>query len=46
MQGLPIAEAAEVLGVAEGTIKSRCFRGRAALAALLSPADREPTGSP
>lgn len=46
MQGLAVAEAAEVLGVAEGTVKSRCFRGRVALAALLSPADREPTGSP
>jgi RNA polymerase sigma-70 factor (ECF subfamily) len=35
MQGMPVVEAAEVLGVAEGTIKSRCARGRAALAALL-----------
>ena len=35
MQGMPVAEAAEVLGVAEGTIKSRCARGRTALAALL-----------
>lgn len=35
MQGLPVAEAATVLGVAEGTIKSRCARGRAALAGLL-----------
>lgn len=38
MHGLPIAEAAQVLGVAEGTIKSRCSRGRAALAAILDPA--------
>lgn len=36
MQGLSVAEAAEVLGVAEGTVKSRCARGRAALAPLLS----------
>ena len=35
MHGLGIAEAAEVLGVAEGTVKSRCARGRAALAELL-----------
>ncbi|HET9650228.1 MAG TPA: RNA polymerase sigma factor SigM, partial [Microlunatus sp.] len=35
MHGLPVAEAAAVLGVAEGTVKSRCFRGREALAALL-----------
>ena len=35
MHGLSVAEAAQVLEVAEGTIKSRCFRGRAALAALL-----------
>ena len=37
MHGLPVAEAAVVLGVAEGTVKSRCFRGREALAALLRP---------
>jgi RNA polymerase sigma-70 factor (ECF subfamily) len=30
-----VAEAADVLGVAEGTVKSRCARGRAALAELL-----------
>jgi RNA polymerase sigma-70 factor (ECF subfamily) len=35
MHGLPVSEAAAVLGVAEGTIKSRCARGRAALAPLL-----------
>lgn len=35
MQGLPVSEAAAVLSVAEGTIKSRCFRGRAALTELL-----------
>jgi RNA polymerase sigma-70 factor, ECF subfamily len=35
VQGYPVAEAAEILGVAEGTIKSRCARGRARLAVLL-----------
>ena len=35
MQGLSVAEAAAVLDVAEGTIKSRCARGRAAMAELL-----------
>ncbi len=43
MHGLGVSEAAEVLGVAEGTVKSRCFRGRAALAELLgSPAAGQP----
>lgn len=36
MQGYSIAEAAELLHVAEGTVKSRCSRGRARLAALLA----------
>ena len=35
VQGYPVAEAAEMLGVAEGTIKSRCARGRARLAVAL-----------
>jgi RNA polymerase sigma-70 factor (ECF subfamily) len=35
LQGYPVADAARVLGVAEGTIKSRCARGRARLALLL-----------
>jgi RNA polymerase sigma-70 factor, ECF subfamily len=35
MHGMGIVEAAEVLGVAEGTVKSRCARGRAAVAELL-----------
>ena len=35
MHGLQVSEAAAVLGVAEGTVKSRCSRGREALAALL-----------
>jgi len=39
MHGLSVAEAAAVLEVPEGTIKSRCARGRAALAPLLRPHD-------
>lgn len=35
VQGYPVAEAAEMLGVAEGTIKSRCARGRARMALSL-----------
>jgi RNA polymerase sigma-70 factor (ECF subfamily) len=35
VQGYPVAEAAELLGVAEGTIKSRCARGRARMALAL-----------
>lgn len=35
VQGYPIAEVARILEVAEGTVKSRCARGRARLAATL-----------
>jgi RNA polymerase sigma-70 factor (ECF subfamily) len=35
LQGYPVADAARVLGVAEGTVKSRCARGRARLAVML-----------
>lgn len=35
MEGLSVAEAATALGIAEGTVKSRCARGRSALAELL-----------
>jgi RNA polymerase sigma-70 factor, ECF subfamily len=35
VQGYPVAEAAAILGVAEGTIKSRCARGRARMAVML-----------
>ena len=35
VQGYPVAEVARILGVAEGTVKSRCARGRARLAARL-----------
>lgn len=39
---LSVGEAAEVLGVAEGTIKSRCSRGRAMLATILREQARNP----
>ena len=42
MHGLSVAEAAAVLEVAEGTVKSRCSRGREAMARLL----REPSEQP
>ncbi len=35
VQGYSVVEAAAILEVAEGTVKSRCARGRARLAALL-----------
>lgn len=35
LQGLPVEQAARVLGVPEGTVKSRCSRGRARLAVSL-----------
>ncbi|WP_380172076.1 RNA polymerase sigma factor SigM [Kineococcus sp. DHX-1] len=37
MYDVPVAEAAQVLGVAVGTVKSRCSRGRLALAEILQP---------
>jgi RNA polymerase sigma-70 factor (ECF subfamily) len=37
MEGYPVAEVAEILDCAEGTVKSRCSRGRAKLAVLLRP---------
>jgi RNA polymerase sigma-70 factor (ECF subfamily) len=50
MEGYPVAEAAQILDCAVGTVKSRCSRGRARLAALLSPlldaADRDPHDTP
>jgi RNA polymerase sigma-70 factor (ECF subfamily) len=36
MLGYPVAEAAAILGVSEGTVKSRCARGRARLVPYLS----------
>ncbi|MHB1474498.1 MAG: RNA polymerase sigma factor SigM [Dermatophilaceae bacterium] len=44
MHGLSIAEAASILNVAEGTIKSRCARGRAAMVPLLGLS--APSGKP
>ena len=38
MHGYSVADAARLLGVAEGTVKSRCARARARLAVLLDPA--------
>lgn len=35
LQGYPVAEVARILDVAEGTVKSRCARGRARLAVQL-----------
>ena len=43
MEGYPVAEVAEMLGCAEGTVKSRCSRGRTKLAALLADL-HHPTG--
>jgi RNA polymerase sigma-70 factor, ECF subfamily len=41
LQDLSVAEAATVLGVAEGTVKSRCSRGRLALARIIRGEDPE-----
>src|SRR6266436_9369498 len=52
MLGYPVADAAEVLGVAMGTVKSRCARGRARLLPRLAhlqrsaPGQVPPTGNP
>ena len=56
MHGLSVAEAASILDVAEGTVKSRCARGRAAMVPLLglprlsekliTAAPKEPMASP
>ncbi|MGD9622106.1 MAG: RNA polymerase sigma factor SigM [Mycolicibacterium sp.] len=37
MQGYSVAETARILGVPEGTVKSRCARARRKLAAALAP---------
>jgi len=44
MEGMSVAEAADVLELPEGTVKSRCSRGRAQLAQVLLPGN--PTGHP
>ncbi|MEU4776441.1 RNA polymerase sigma factor SigM [Micromonospora sp. NPDC023633] len=53
VQGYPVAEVARILGVAEGTVKSRCARGRARLATQLghlrprpTPQQAEPQSTP
>jgi RNA polymerase sigma-70 factor (ECF subfamily) len=45
LQGYSVADSARILGVAEGTIKSRCARGRGRLAILLGHL-RNPDGPP
>lgn len=45
LQGYSVADSARVLGVAEGTVKSRCARGRSRLAVILAPL-RNPDGPP
>ncbi|MEU8958930.1 RNA polymerase sigma factor SigM [Streptomyces sp. NPDC048518] len=42
MQGYPVAEAADLLDVPTGTVKSRCARGRARLLPLLTHLRTEP----
>lgn len=44
LQDYSVSEAAGILGVAEGTIKSRCSRGRTALALALRPAPDQERG--
>jgi RNA polymerase sigma-70 factor (ECF subfamily) len=46
MEGYPVQEVARMLGCAEGTVKSRCFRGRARLAELLGDLDPTATERP
>jgi RNA polymerase sigma-70 factor (ECF subfamily) len=45
MQGYSIADTARMLGVAEGTVKSRCARARARLAVMLGHLGTEPAGA-
>ncbi|MGV9449772.1 RNA polymerase sigma factor SigM [Streptomyces sp. NPDC003635] len=45
MQGYPVAEAARVLDVPTGTVKSRCARGRARLLPLLTHLRPEKAGA-
>ncbi len=46
VDGYSVAEIAGMLGVAEGTIKSRCARGRARLASMLGHLRPAPAGDP
>jgi RNA polymerase sigma-70 factor, ECF subfamily len=41
MQGYSVADTARLLGVAQGTVKSRCARGRARLAVILGHLDSD-----
>ena len=45
LEGMPVAEAAHVLGVPTGTVKSRCSRGRARLALSLGHLRNRPGGA-
>jgi len=45
VQGYSVAEAAAILGIPDGTVKSRCARGRARLAALLGYLRNPPSGA-
>jgi len=46
VEGFPVAQVAEMLEVPVGTVKSRCARGRARLAALLGHLNGNPPSSP
>jgi len=46
VQGYSVAETAQILGVAEGTVKSRCARGRARLAVMLGHLRGTTPGNP
>jgi RNA polymerase sigma-70 factor (ECF subfamily) len=43
VQGMPVDDVATILGVPTGTVKSRCFRGRARLAVQLGHLRNRPT---
>lgn len=45
MHGYSVADTARLLGVAEGTVKSRCARARARLAAALEYLDNDTAGT-
>lgn len=45
MHGVPVAEAAAILDIAPGTVKSRCSRGREAIGRALGEAGFDTTGT-